>query len=425
MTKDTLPFLRRADNPSFEIETDLPERLRALQRAFRQSYGAEAEIYVRSPGRAEILGNHTDYNLGYALSCAISRSTLIAFRKRADSSFRLRSAAYPKTEGAFDLGSLKKDPTLMWPNYARGVVTELISTGHSINGADIFIESNVPSSGGVSSSAALELGIATGLIELSGVTMERLALAGLCKRAENGPLVNSPCGLLDQASVALGERGKFILLDFRPTSGAPVDSRLITVDFAAQGYSFIISVDPEVRRNLGESGYPARRRMCEDSLPILEKLLRKPVSCLREVSIGEFESCKGALVKQGSEILRRRVEHVVYENQRVLDGVMAVERGDAKRFGEIMNEAGHSALELYGLDEKTPELTCLLEAGQRSSVALGSRNMGGGFSAITLSLVPKKSISKFEAEASQVYEASFARKLEFIAFEPTAGVEVL
>jgi len=424
-TREDLSFLRHGRGLSFESELDLARRVFSIKGAFKELYGSEAEVYVRSPGRAEILGNHTDYNGGYALSCAISRSLLAAMRKRTDGVVRLHSTDYPGVECIFDIHNISKDSKVLWGNYARAVVRELMLGGKRIGGADVLLDSTVPSSGGVSSSAALELGLAYGFAALYDLTFEPLEMAVLCRRAENGPLVGAPCGLLDQATVALGQKAKLVLLDFLPADGRPLTAKLIPADLGAKGFDFVITVDPQVKRNLGDSGYPQRRKVCQASLSVLSQLLSKTVTSLREVSIPEYESCKNALAQQGGDVMRKRVEHIVYENQRVLDGAQALEWGQVERFGELLTAAGHSALELYGLDERTPELTLLVESGRTVPGVMGTRNMGGGFSAITLSLLKREAVPDFESKMAEIYRSHFKRPLQFIEFEATQGVEVL
>ena len=412
-------------SPSFVDEPSLSQRLASATAEFRRIYQEAPQLTVRSPGRAEILGNHTDYNQGYALAAAISRSTLALMSKRSDGTIHIASNAFPGAPVCFPINRIERDEQTTWTNYARGVAAELLGAGYAIGGANILIDSNVPSSGGVSSSAAFELAIAVGMSQLYGIKLDLLQAALLSKRAENGPLVGTPCGLLDQASVAFSKSDAMVLLDFQEQPGKPLGVELIPAHLSSSGLSFVISVDPEVKRNLGATGYPARRKMCEDSVPILSRLLGRELKSLREVSVSEFEKTRTALETQGSEIMRMRVEHIVHENQRVLDGVEALRRGDTRIFGELLNKAGHSALELYGLDEKTPELTFLVDVTRSSSVAMGSRNMGGGFSAITLSLMKRTEVSRFCEEVGGLYSAKWGRKLLFIDFQMTEGVEVL
>ena len=418
-------FIRQLRSPSFTEEPDLGQRLLTLRQQFRSVFKADSQIHVRAPGRAEILGNHTDYNNGYALSCAISRSTLAFMRKRSDDTIRIRSNSFPGQEVSFSTKTLIKDSTYRWTNYVRAVVQEMLNATYGLKGADILVDSSVPGSGGVSSSASFEVAIATGLAALNDIRLAPLACALLCKRAENGDLVGAPCGLLDQASVVFSESGKMVLMDFNGTSGAPLGIRLIEADVSRHGLSFVISVDPDVKRVLGDSGYPARRQMCEQSLPILSKLAGRRLGSLRELSSAEFELHKSALEQLGGAIMRMRVEHVVYENQRVLDGVQALEQKDFKAFAALLTASGKSALELYGLDEKTPELTHVLEIQRAWYGTLGTRNMGGGFSAIALSLMPKELVPAFEEEIGQQYLKRWGRPLQFIDFRATQGIELL
>ena len=420
-----MKFLRNPGGGSFSDEPDLMQRIETLSRSFEKIFGVEAALCVRSPGRAEILGNHTDYNNGYALSAAISKSIIGLFRKRDDRVINIASDAFGNQVVSFSLDSINKEQNSAWVNYVRGVAYELLEEGKQIGGADILLGANLPTSGGVSSSAALELCIAWGLLSIYDLSSDKLSTALLCKRAENGSLVGTPCGLLDQASVAMGERGKAILLDFHPSDGGPLGVRLIPASLSEKGYSFVISVDPDVKRNLGETGYPARRKMCESSTPILSELLEKKVSSLRDVSVSEYESVKEKLSKTGGDIMRMRVEHIVYENERVLNGVSALEKGDVELFGNLLNEAGVSALELYGLDEKTPELSFLVQTQREFQGISGTRNMGGGFSAITLSLLKKDLVPGFINSVGASYKAKWGRDLEFIEFSSTQGVEIL
>jgi galactokinase len=181
-----------------------------------------------------------------------------------------------------------------------------------------------------------------------------------------------------------------------------------------------VVVDKEIKRNLGSSGYPARRAMCEQSLPILSKLLGKSVSSLRDISMSEFESCRKELEKR-DPIMRKRVEHIVYENRRVIDACEALKVNDLQRFGKILTGSGKSALELYDLDEQTPELTNLVTKGRVLKGVLGMRNMGGGFSAIALALVENAFLNQFKKDLSIAYQGD----LEFISFEPSEGASVV
>lgn len=419
--------MRKVDGVSFQDEPDLEERIGVLEHFFAQAYHGAPDLIVRSPGRAEILGCHTDYNQGFALACAISRSIVALFKRRTDDTIRVRSDTFPGQEVTFRTSDIQKEetPERSWSNYVRAVVAELIQAGGNVPGADILLGSAVPSSGGVSSSAALELAIAAGLSALASKPLEPMEAALLCKHAENGPLVGTPCGFLDQAAVAFGQSGKMVLLDFQPVGEAPFSVTLVDAGQTLHNCSFVITVDPEVKRHLGETGYPARRKMCEQSLPHFSELLRRNITSLREVSVADFAATKNELERLGGTEMRMRVEHIVYENDRVLRGVAALKKGDVREFGQLLTASGRSALELYALDEKTPELTLLVETQRALPGVLGARNMGGGFSAVTLSLLPTSEIAGFQAATQAAYQAKYGRQPEFIEFQATQGVEVL
>lgn len=253
-----------------------------LKIKFKKFYGQEPEVAVNSPGRAEIIGNHTDYNLGFALGCAISKSTLGLFKKREDRKIVARTTM-PEFKDAvveFDLDKIERDEKAKWGNYVRGVVRELLLAHQPITGAEILVDTNFSTSGGMSSSAALELCIAYGLMTLVGQKIEPEAMAWLCKKGENSDLVQSPCGFLDQGVIAFGQKDKMVWLDFQE----PVTVKLIKADLVKQKASFVVVVDKTVKRLLGESGYPARRNSCELAC---EKLKLKS---LRELSPKEFEA---------------------------------------------------------------------------------------------------------------------------------------
>ena len=394
-------------------------------KAFQTVFGQKPEAISRAPGRAEILGCHTDYNYGFALAAGISRDTRCLVSKRDDNSIRVYSTAFPKQKPVtFPLQNITRDEKVTWTNYIRAVVSELLKAGHTIGGTNILIDSTVPKSGGVSSSAALEVAVALALLRLYKQPIDRTQMALLCKKAENSDLVKSPCGFLDQGAVTFAKKDAMVLLDFLPKGDSPVSAiTVIPAKFPIKA-SFIIPVDPTLERQLGESGYVVRRKMCEDSLPFWTKVLKKPVKSLRDVSLAEFLKHKDALNRK-NPVMRRRVEHIITENVRVHDAVGALKKKDIMQFGKLLTEAGKSSLELYELDENTPQLTFLVIRGRELPGVLGMRNMGGGFSAIGLALVKDSSIGSFKKTLASLYRKQFNRPLEFIEFTPSEGAEIL
>lgn len=400
-------------------------RIQGAQTLFKKLFGTNLTVVSRAPGRAEILGCHTDYNSGFALAAGITRDTLCAASKRDDNTVSAYSTSFPDSKPiSFDINSIIRNEKTTWINYIAAVVRELKQSGYAIGGANILIESTVPKSGGVSSSAALELAVAFAILKLYNQSIDRTRVALLCKTAENSDLVKSPCGFLDQGASAFAKKDAMVLLDFLPKGESPVSNiEVIPSQFPIPA-SFIIPVDPTLERQLGETGYVVRRKMCEDSLPFWTTALGRPVKSLRDVSIDDFNKHSDELEKKNS-VMRKRVEHIVTENKRVLDAVEALKKQDIVRFGQLLTEAGKSSLELYELDENTPQLTFLVTTGRNLPGVLGMRNMGGGFSAIGLALVKNEAIDKFKKAISDAYHTRFDRSLDFIEFTPSEGAEVL
>ncbi len=400
--------------------TTISLKIEQAKQLFTKLYRSNPDAIARAPGRAEIIGNHTDYNSGYALSAAITQSTLVLAKKRSDNIVHVYSVGYSQEPSSFLLSTIEKGEHGHWLNYVKGVLDQLMKRG-DIMGVDLLIDSDVPSSGGVSSSAALELSLATAVASLYHITIEGVEKAHMCQQAENGSFIGIPCGFLDQASSGLTKKDHLLFLDFKQTGALPVSQvKQIPIDLSQFHMSFVVVVDKEVKRNLGTSGYPARRAKCEQSVPVISSIIGRDISSLQDVSIEEFENCRQQLGKE-DDVMRKRVEHIVYENQRVLDTVKALQDGDIKKFGQLLTESGKSALELYELDEQTPELTLLVTKGREIEGVVGMRNMGGGFSAIALALVENDHMVPFKKQLAQEYGAP----LTFLSFEPGDGAELL
>ncbi|HUD18894.1 MAG TPA: galactokinase family protein [Patescibacteria group bacterium] len=410
---------------SDQNEPSILQRIEKLREQFTDVYQSPPTVISRAPGRAEILGCHTDYNFGFALAAGISRSTLGFFSKRTDNNIHAASTAYPGEPVEFSLTHISCDEKNTWVNYVRAVVRELLQNGYHIGGANILIDSTVPKSGGVSSSAALELAVAFGLLALYKQKIDRTKIALACKTAENSDLVKSPCGFLDQGASAFAKDGAMVFFDFLPKGDSPVSSvRVVDAKLNPKEVSFVIPVDLTLERQLGETGYVARRKMCEDSLPFWSDVLHKEVKSLRDVALSDFLKFRSALEKK-NQVMRKRVEHIIYENDRVMKALPALKNGDLATFGRLLTESGVSGLTLYGLDENTPQLTFLVTYGRTLPGVLGMRNMGGGFSAIALALVKKQAMKSFQKTLSEAYKKKFHRTLTYIEFSLTQGAEVL
>ena len=406
-------------------------RIDELKQTYRKLFLDAPSICIRSPGRAEIIGNHTDYNGGLALGCAIAQSVVVLASARENDQIIAISDCYPDQPFKASISQLKDQSSFYiprlsgWERYLCGVISEFLKLGVNVSGFTMLLHSTVPQGGGVSSSAALEIAVAMALQTLYKTNLTPLEIAVLCQSAENGPWVRSPCGLLDQATVALSKEHELLLFDFYPLSDQLLKTSSVKSDLQSSGLEFVLSIDPAVKRNLGESGYPARRKTCEAGLQILEELLGRRLSCLREVTVDEFTELSPSLEKQGGLMIRKRTEHVIHESARVASAAVALQQKDFSYFGRLLSLSGQSALELYEVDEGTPELTFLVHEARLIQGVLGTRNMGGGFAAVTLSLIKTELVKTFEAELTSRYAKRWGRELEFISFHPSQGAEVL
>ena len=268
------------------------ERKREVARLFEAKFGCAPELWARAPGRVDLMGSHTDYNLGFVLTFPVSRDTWIAARPRGDATVRIYSANMA-SEASFSVSGIHRDGTAPWSNYVRGVAAMLAEQGFALNGFDGVIQSTVPIGSGLSSSAALECATAVVFRELGGWKLDAPQMAQLCQRAENR-FVGVNCGILDQYSSCLGREGCALLLDCRDLSTRPVP--------VPDGIRIVIC-DTRSKRELAGSEYGVRRAQCEAGAASLG------VAALRDATIEQLNSAAGGLAPDVDEALpvhRRR-----------------------------------------------------------------------------------------------------------------------
>jgi len=411
------------------IEVGLSERLDELSAVHKVKYGSEAALIVRSPGRAEIIGNHVDYCGGTVVAGAIKQSCLVAVSPKIETVVSVWSVGYGDEIVSTALSDihteklkhlLKGDQS--WVNYVNSVLNVLHTNGVMFGGLDISIASTVPSQGGVSSSAALELGVAVAVAALTEADLDNQTLADWCQLAENN--IGSNCGLLDQYAVALSEPGHLLALDFS-------DNSSFTQMADLGDNSFLVVFDPNLRRNLGETAYSERRSACETGLAAINKVGGNTYSSLREVAVEELISLEGALAGElmasghTSSTVMKRLRHVVGEISRTLEAIEFLRSSDVDSFAELMTDSGYSALDNYDLDENTPELRFALEELRKIEGVLGARNMGGGFSVVLLALVGRQSQEVVKEAIQKIYKDRYFRELDFLEFEPSLGASVV
>lgn len=371
---------------------------------FLEVFGNEegAKVYF-APGRVNMIGEHTDYNGGHVFPAALTIGTYGVARKRNDQKLRFYSMNFEQL-GVIEstLEGMKPEKEADWTNYPKGVMWAFEEKGMKIPfGMDLLLNGNIPNGSGLSSSASVE--VLTGYIlrDMFGfdVTNQDLALIGqFSENKFNG--VN--CGIMDQFAIAMGKKDHAIFLDTADLSFAYAPIKL-------ENAKIVIACSNK-KRGLGDSKYNERRQECETALAEIQEVVG--IQTLGDLSEEQFETYKSAIK---DEIRQKRAKHAVYENQRTMKAVKALEENNVTLFGELMN-ASHVSLrddyEVTGL-----ELDTLVEAAWKVDGVIGSRMTGAGFGGCTVSIVENDAIEEFIAQVGKVYEETVGYAADFYVVE--------
>ena len=362
-----------------------------MQEVFREKFGAAQTHAYFSPGRVNLIGEHTDYNGGHVFPCAISLGTYALVAPRTDGISRLYSMNLPE-QGVvqFPMHGAVKSDAYGWANYPIGVVRVMEDAGHrAAHGFDIVPYGTLPNGAGLSSSASIEVLMAVILNDELNLGIDMVELVKFSQKAEN-EFVGMNCGIMDQFAVGMGKKDCAILLDCNTLSYRY--SKL-----ALNGCSIVIT-NTNKTHSLVTSAYNERRAQCESALKALQKV--KPIKALGELTNAEFDAIASAIP---DPVERRRARHAVYENNRTLEAVKALEANDVKRFGALMNASHVSLRDDY--EVTGPELDTLAELAWQQNGVLGSRMTGGGFAGCTVSIVRDAAIPAFEKNVGDAYTA--------------------
>ena len=362
-----------------------------MQEVFREKFGAAQTHAYFSPGRVNLIGEHTDYNGGHVFPCAISLGTYALVAPRTDGISRLYSMNLPE-QGVvqFPMHGAVKSDAYGWANYPVGVVRVMEDAGHrAAHGFDIVLYGTLPNGAGLSSSASIEVLMAVILNDELNLGIDMVELVKFSQKAEK-EFVGMNCGIMDQFAVGMGKKDCAILLDCNTLSYRY--SKL-----ALDGCSIVIT-NTNKTHSLVTSAYNERRAQCESALKALQKV--KPIKALGELTNAEFDAIASAIP---DPVERRRARHAVYENNRTLEAVKALEANDVKRFGELMNASHVSLRDDY--EVTGPELDTLAELAWQQDGVLGSRMTGGGFAGCTVSIVRDAAIPAFEKNVGDAYTA--------------------
>ncbi len=385
-------------------ETELVRRVRE---GFARAFPGPPPRLAASPGRVNLIGEHTDYNDGFVLPMAIARYAVAAFRPRSDGVLRAHSLAFGETAEA-DIASLAPPGGHGWFAYLAGVAWAFRSEGPPVGGVDMVVDGDVPIGAGLSSSAAVELATARALAAASGAAWDPVRMAKLGQKAENA-YVGMNCGIMDQFASAACEEDSALLLDCRS-----LETRPVPVPAAAA----VVVMDTGARRSLAASAYNERRAACERVAAEIARA--KPgVRALRDASPADLDAARPRL----DPLDAKRASHVVAEIARPAALAEAFLQGDLARAGRLMNDSHASLRDLY--EVSCEELDSITELARRQPSCHGARMTGAGFGGCAVALVDARDVSGFCEAVLRGYTARFDLPAALYPCRPVAGAQLL
>jgi galactokinase len=378
-----------------------------LARRFAEIFGRQPKIF-RAPGRVNLIGEHTDYNDGFVMPCAIDFAAHVAISSRPDQKLLLRSQNFPE-QFEFHAGNLPTQRLGTWSDYVIGVAVALQQMGRSMQGANVLVAGDVPIGSGLSSSAAVEVASTLAFISLNGASLPMPDIARLCQSAENS-YVGARVGIMDQFVSCLGKAGHALMLDCRS-----LDCKLIPIPKSVR----LVICNTMVKHEHASGEYNRRREECEQGLKHFARL-SPGVRALRDVSAVQLETHRDGF----PSVVYQRCLHVLQENQRVLKSAECLERGNLRRFGELMGESHRSLRDLYQVSCR--ELDAMVEIAEGLEGFYGGRMTGGGFGGCTVNLVNADDVERFGQEIAERYQRTTGIEPEVYVCSAAdgAGVEL-
>ncbi len=355
------------------------------------------EIKVRAPGRINLIGEHTDYNCGFVLPCAINQEITVAGKGRKDKKVILHSINFNrKVEINLD-EKLKRRGD--WSDYPVGVIDQYQKRNFSLSGMELKISGNIPLGVGLSSSAALEVATALFIKTLNNLKITKEEMGVLCQKAEN-EFVGVSCGIMDQFASLLSKKDFALFLDCRDLSYS-----CVPLPFA--GYKLVLT-NTKKSRKLSASAYNQRRNECEKAAELLSLNLR-------DISPRQFSGLKSKL----PSVLQKRVQYVVEENERVLLAVENLKKNDLDSFGKLLYLSHNGLRNLY--EVSCPELDLIVDEGRKIKGVIGGRMTGAGFGGCTLHLIKEEGLEKFQEKISESFLKEFHQRPDFYLCAPAPG----
>ncbi len=377
---------------------------------FDRQFGGGPEVVVRSPGRVNLIGEHTDYNAGYVMPFTIDR--WMVFGLRSTDTGRGRFYAVDEQEGyETNLSNVLTKSSLDWPNYLLGVIAVMQHKHRGrgfFSGVDVVFSGNVPVGTGLSSSAALTTGMACGMNELFGRQYDRTAIARIAQKAENN-FVGMRCGIMDPFVNLHGTQGHVLMLDCRSLEYEELPLNM-------EGTCLVIC-DSGVRRDLSTSEYNLRREQCEQAVTFLQAR-GEQVQALRDADRAMIEKYR----EEMEPVLYRRCRFVVEENERVLQAADQLKAGEQENLGALLIQSHAGLRDLY--EVSCPEIDLLMEEALGMEGVLGARLVGGGFGGSTLNLVREEAVDAFHSRIREIYEEETGKQPSVFTVRTASGTEV-
>ena len=360
-------------------------------------------LMVFSPGRLNIIGEHTDYNEGFVFPAAIDKGIYAAFGKSNSANCKLEAIDMDESQ-EFNLDQLSPLKNGSWRNYILGVIQGIIDSGRNIEPFNLVFGGDIPEGAGLSSSAALENAIVFGLNELFRLGLDKEEMIRISQKAEHN-FVGVKCGIMDQFASMFGEKNKALLLDCRSVSAQPY-----TIDL--QAYQILL-INTNVKHSLSDSAYNKRRAVCEKVASLLK------VNALRDATPADLLNIIGQINQEEYQMAL----YVIEENERVHKAALAIQKNDIEQLGQLIYKSHHGLQHQYKVS--CEELDFLVDLTKSNADIAGSRMMGGGFGGCTINIIKKNAVKKYTNKVTSAYRNKFKRNCSVYEISLSQGTRLI